>query len=98
MRTVNVALGGRSYAIHIGSGLLTRSDLIRPGLTSQRVVVITNNVVGPLHLATLLAALRRSDVAAQEIVLPDGEAHKNWERSTLFLMRFWHSGPSVPRR
>ena len=83
MRTVNVALGGRSYAIHIGSGLLTRSDLIRPGLTSQRVVVITNNVVGPLHLATLLAALRRSDVAAQEIVLPDGEAHKNWETLNL---------------
>lgn len=83
MRTVNVALGNRSYTIHIGAGLLARSDLIRPILTAQRVVVITNDVVGPLHLATLMTALRERDVAAKEIVLPDGEAHKNWETLNL---------------
>ncbi len=83
MRTVNVALGNRSYTIHIGAGLLARSDLIRPILTAQRVVVITNDVVGPLHLATLMTALRARDVAAKEIVLPDGEAHKNWETLNL---------------
>ncbi len=83
MRSVNVDLGNRSYTIYIGAGLLARSDLIRPSLTAQRVIVITNGVVGPLHLATLMAALRASDVAAKEIVLPDGEAHKNWETLNL---------------
>lgn len=83
MRTVNVDLGDRSYPIHIGSGLLARSDLICASLTAQRVVVITNDVVGPLHLATLMATLRAGNVAAKEVVLPDGEVHKNWETLNL---------------
>lgn len=79
MRTVDVNLGSRSYPIHIGAGLLSRVDLVLPHLKTRRVAVVTNDVVAPLHLRTLLDALRGAGVAVTEIVLPDGEAHKDWE-------------------
>jgi 3-dehydroquinate synthase len=79
MQTVKVDLGERSYPIHIGPGLLSRGDLIGPHVSSNRAVVITNEVVAPLHLHSLLAVLSDAGVRTDEIVLPDGEATKNWE-------------------
>jgi 3-dehydroquinate synthase len=79
MRTVNVDLGDRSYAIHIGPALLSRADLVTPQLKTPRAVVITNEVVAPLYLDALAAALRAAGVQTGQVVLPDGERHKNWE-------------------
>ena len=78
MRTLSVALDARSYPIHIGTGLLADPGLILPYLKSKRVAVITNTVVGPLYLAPFVAALRERGLRVTEIVLPDGEAHKDW--------------------
>jgi 3-dehydroquinate synthase len=79
MDTVRVELGTRSYPIHIGSGLLARADLVRPHLAQPRVAIVTNDVVGPLHLAPLRAALQDAGVRVLPITLPDGEAAKNWD-------------------
>ena len=79
MRTLNVALGERSYPIHIGRELLANAGLLLPHLKTRRVAIVTNDVVGPLYLATLRSALEGAGVAVTEVVLPDGEAHKNWE-------------------
>ena len=78
MRTLNVALGDRAYPIHIGRGLLDRADLILPHLRTRRVAVVTNDVVGPLYLDRLRAALQAAGVQVSAVSLPDGEAHKDW--------------------
>lgn len=78
MRTLNVALGNRAYPIHIGRGLLDQADLITPHLKTKRAFVVTNDVVAPLYLARLRATLEGAGVRVEQVVLPDGEAHKDW--------------------
>jgi 3-dehydroquinate synthase len=79
MRTLSLDLGERSYAIHIGPGLLSRPELMLPFLGSRRAVVVTNEVVGPLHLEPLTRALEGAGVRLGTVVLPDGEVSKNWQ-------------------
>ncbi len=79
MQTLNVALGERAYPIHIGRKLLGRADLILPHLKTKRVAIVTNEVVGPLYLGRLRAGLEAAGVRTSAVVLPDGEAHKDWE-------------------
>ncbi len=79
MQTLTVALGERSYPIHIGPGLLRQAGLITPHLTQLRVAVVTNTTVGPLYLKTLADALQAAGIEVIPITLPDGEQYKNWE-------------------
>jgi 3-dehydroquinate synthase len=85
MQTLTVDLGDRSYPIHIGPGLLTQSDLIVPHLLQKRVMVVTNTTVAPLYLAPLTATLESAGVKVARVVLPDGEAYKNWETLNLIF-------------
>ena len=85
MRTLNVELGERSYPIHIGPGLIGHAELIVSHLAQKRVAVVTNETVAPLYLAPLSDALTARGVSIVPIVLPDGEAHKNWQTlNTIF--------------
>ena len=79
MQTLNVDLGDRSYPIHIGAGLLDRAELILPHLAQPRVAIVTNTTVGPLYLDRLASTLEAAGVLVLQIILPDGEAYKNWE-------------------
>ncbi len=79
MQTLNVALGDRAYPIHIGRGLLDRAELILPHLKTKRVAIVTNDVVGPLYLERLRATLEAAGVRVSAVVLPDGEANKDWQ-------------------
>ncbi len=79
MRSLNVALDARSYPIHIGAGLLARSDLIHAHLQAPLAAIVSNETVAPLYLAAVSQALREKGVRVTEIVLPDGETHKNWQ-------------------
>jgi len=85
MQTLTVDLGDRSYPIHIGLGLLDQADLILPHLAQKRVVVVTNTTIAPLYLDRLTSALADIGVAATPVVLPDGEAYKNWETLNLIF-------------
>ena len=78
MRTLDVALGARSYPIHVGAGLLGDASLILPHLKQRKVAVVTNTTVAPLYLARLRGSLEAAGVKVIDIVLPDGEEHKNW--------------------
>lgn len=77
MQTLHVALGERSYPIHIGRGLLTQPELILPYLKRKQVAIVTNTTVAPLYLEKLAQPLRDAGVKVISIVLPDGEAYKN---------------------
>lgn len=79
MRTLTVALGDRAYPIHIGHDLLGQSELILPHLKTRRVAIVSNDVVGPLYLQRLQSGLEAHGVAVTPVVLPDGEANKNWQ-------------------
>ena len=79
MRTLTVNIKDQPYPIHIGPGLLDRADLITPHLPQKRVAIVTNSAVGPLYCERLKTALSAAGVESFEIVLPDGEVHKNWQ-------------------
>ena len=83
MRTLNVALAERAYPIHIGRGLLSDPALILPVLKAPRVAIVTNDVVGPLYLEDLRAALEQRGVRVDSVVLPDGESNKDWRTLNL---------------
>ena len=74
-----VGLGSRSYPIHIGPGLLARAELLAPHLCGRKAILVTNETVAPLYAAHLATALSGVGVSVERIVIPDGEAHKNWQ-------------------
>lgn len=78
LTSLTVNLADRSYPIHIGPGLLARGELIAQHLPQRKAVIVTNTVVAPLYLEALQASLAQQQIAVQSIVLPDGEAHKDW--------------------
>jgi len=75
MQSLSVALGQRSYPIHIGAGILGRADLYAPYLTGS-VAIVTNNVVAPLYLERTRKALAAARIC--EVVIEDGEQAKSW--------------------
>ncbi len=85
MQTLTVDLGDRSYPIHIGAGLLDRTDLIVPHLAQKRVAIVTNTTVGPLYLERLTKTLTGAGVEVTSVVLPDGEEYKDWQTLNLIF-------------
>lgn len=75
MKTLTVDLGDRSYPIYIGQGLLTQKALLVPHIASKQVLVVSNDTVAPIYLATLLATLDGYD--CYSVVLKDGEQYKS---------------------
>ncbi len=74
MQTLEVALGSRSYPIHIDAGLLTDATLMTRLIGRRRTVVITDDQVATHYLAT--AATCWGISAADQLVLPAGESNK----------------------
>ena len=83
MNTIVVALGERSYPIHVGPGLIDQPDLY--GVTAKQILVVTNEVVAPLYLQRVQAALRGREV--DTLVLPDGERYKTLATFTTVIDR-----------
>jgi 3-dehydroquinate synthase len=83
VETITVALGERSYPIHIGSALLAESTLY--GSAAKQFLVVTNEVVAPLYLAAVQKALHGRQV--ETLVLPDGERHKTLATFTAIVDR-----------
>ena len=79
MHTLTVELAERSYPIHIGEGLLAHGALIADHLPRKRAAVVTNETIAPLYLDALVRALGERDVSVVAIVVPDGEAYKDWQ-------------------
>ena len=80
MQKVRVGLEKRSYDIIIGHGLIKDSaPIITPFLSQNRVVVITDQNVAPLHLRSFESSLKLAGVSVSSLVLPSGESTKSWE-------------------
>ncbi len=74
MKTIEVALGARTYPIHVGAGLLGDADVWNAALTGRHALIVSNDVVAPLYLERVRAMLGERSSAAH--IVPDGEAWK----------------------
>ena len=79
MSTVRVALGDRSYDIHIGPNLLGHAgETMRPLLKQKRVFIVTDEHVAARHLKTLQASFDVAGIAYSTEILPPGEGTKDF--------------------
>jgi 3-dehydroquinate synthase len=78
VESLSVALGRRTYPIHIGAGLLDRAELYTPYLSGSAAIV-TNEVVAPLYLARVRKAIESAGARVIDIAVPEGEQAKGWE-------------------
>lgn len=79
MPTVTVALGARSYAVIIESGVLGHAGAhIAPLLKRPWVPIVTDTNVAALHLPALQTALDRAGIRHDMLVLDAGEGSKSW--------------------
>ncbi len=76
--TLTVALGDRSYPIVIGQGLLDNATFINTHLAQNNVALVTNETLMPLYGECFSKNLTDNNVSVLPIVLPDGEAFKDW--------------------
>lgn len=75
---VRIALGDRSYDILVGGGLLGQAASWDGLPAAAAALIVTNTTVAPLYSARLRAALAGRYRTVHEVVLPDGEDHKDW--------------------
>ncbi|MDE2606176.1 MAG: 3-dehydroquinate synthase [Burkholderiales bacterium] len=76
---VRIALGDRSYDILIGAGLMDRPATWDGLPQAAAALIVSNTTVAPLYAARLRAALAPRYRSVHEVVLPDGEDHKDWQ-------------------
>ncbi len=77
MQTITVALGQRSYPIHIAPGLLDRAGaFLRDALGDCALAIVTDDQVAPLYLKRLEESLCAAGLRTASIVLPHGEQTK----------------------
>ena len=80
---VSIDLDQRSYPILIGHGLLGDSRTYAGLPSAESALIVTNTTVAPLYGERLRAALAPHYRKIHELVLPDGEEHKNWQTLNL---------------
>ena len=77
MEKLTVALGKRSYPIHIGRGLLDEAGaVLQPLLGTCAVAIVTDDNVAPLYLRRVEKSLAAAGFRCGSIVLPHGEKTK----------------------
>ncbi len=80
MRRVQLRLGGNSYQVHIGSGLLKQVGLkLKEIGFSHKLVIITNPIVKELYGDALKQSLTRDGFGVTILEVPDGEEQKSLE-------------------
>jgi 3-dehydroquinate synthase len=74
MRELSVKLGKRAYPIVVGPGLLASRERLAGHVPAGRILVVTDEVVGPLWLPRLESGLAGREFGT--CVLPGGESQK----------------------
>lgn len=72
---LQVDFGQRSYDIHIAPGLISDAQAYTGAIRGERVLVVTNESVGPLYAGAVETALGAAH-RVETLMLPDGEQYK----------------------
>jgi 3-dehydroquinate synthase len=83
--TVPIALGERSYPIHIGFGLMEQAEVWGDLPRAAAAMLVTNTTVAPLYAQRLQRVLLTYYRHVHIVVLPDGEAFKTWNSLNLIF-------------
>jgi len=75
---IAVALGARSYDIHVGPGLLAEAGSLLKPLARGPVPVVTDSNVAFLHLDRFMGVLQDAGIDARPIVVDAGESTKSF--------------------
>jgi 3-dehydroquinate synthase len=80
-RKMDIHLKERSYAIHVGDGVIEKSgQLIRERLPKvQKCAVVTSEGIPGEHVQALEESLRSVGLEAGLVKVPDGEKAKSWD-------------------
>ncbi len=78
MHTVDVATPGGLYPIHIAPGRLDALAQVIPA-NATSIALVTNPTIDALMGERVLKALSGCGIRIVTVMLPDGEAYKNWE-------------------
>jgi len=81
MARVDVALGDRSYGVHIEPGAVSRAAAFLPeALKITRALVVSDENVAPLYADKAIASFKAASVPVSSAVIPAGEKEKNLQR------------------
>jgi len=83
--SVEIALGDRSYAISIGTGLIDQVATFAALPSASQALIVSNTAVAPLYAQRVCAAVGAHYPQVHVLVLPDGEAFKTWETLQLIF-------------
>jgi 3-dehydroquinate synthase len=75
---LEVTLGERAYPIEIGVDLLAASSILSAAVSGRQVLLVTDSNVAALHAQSLERRLDALAARRLTVVLPAGEANKNW--------------------
>ena len=90
---VDVGLKEHGYPIYIGTDFLTRvGEMMKPFARSSKVFVITDNLVGALYLPMVKTSLEQAGFTVFDLVVPQGEASKTFDRAKELLERILKTG------
>lgn len=80
MDVLQVALGERSYPLHVGSGLLAGiGERLQDIHFPHQVALVSNPLVADLYADTVMSSLQRAGYDSRLVLVPDGENYKNLE-------------------
>ncbi|KZT16724.1 3-dehydroquinate synthase [Acidovorax sp. GW101-3H11] len=82
---VSIDLEGRSYNIVVGEGSLHAATTFEGLPSAHAALIVSNTTIAPLYAATLRSAIKSRFPVVHEVLLPDGEAYKNWETLQLIF-------------
>ena len=85
LHSLTIALGERSYPIQIGCGLLADAASFVDLPSASAALIVSNSTVAPLYAQALRAALQHHYAQVHSVVLPDGEAYKDWQTLNLIF-------------
>jgi 3-dehydroquinate synthase len=91
-QTVRIDMGERSYDIVIGSGLLGNPATYATLPKAHTAMIVTNTLVAPLYVRALHDALVSQYQRVLQVILPDGEAHKDWQTLNLIFDALLENG------
>jgi 3-dehydroquinate synthase len=89
---VCISLAERSYDIVIGTDLLADSATYAGLPKAETAMIVTNATIAPLYAKHLENALKTHYPRVLQVILPDGEAYKDWKNLNLIFDALLENG------